>query len=107
MYNRYLSQEFNYGPIPQPTEDPPSPPPGGGGGRLGGLLGRLFPGERGEGNRVSQALSALLKNAGLQELDTGDLLLALIVLFLILEDGDDLELLIALGLMLALHLGEP
>ena len=115
MYNHYISGEADFGPIPhhqtaprQENDSPFSPPPRmGGTGRLSGLLGRLFQGESGDGGKVSQALSALLKNAGLAELDTGDILLALIVLFLILEDGDDLELLIALGLMLVFHLGEP
>ena len=115
MYNRYIPQEADYGPIPhrqtahrQENGPPPPPPPRKAGtGRLSGLLGRLFQGEQGDGSKVSQTLSSLLKNAGLAELDTGDLLLALIVLFLILEDGDDLELLIALGLMLVFHLGEP
>ena len=108
MYNHYISQDSSYGPIPHQQETPPPPPPRKvGNGRLSGLLGRLLQGEQGDGGKVGQALSSLLKSAGFQELDTGDILLALIVLFLILEDGDDLELLIALGLMLVFHLGEP
>ncbi len=75
---------------------------------MSGLLGGLLRGERGgHGAKTGQALSNLLGSVGLKELDTGDILLALIVLFLILEDGDDLELLIALGLMILLNLGEP
>ena len=103
MYNRYISQEASYGPIPSGHEPPPRS-----GNRLGGLLGGLLHGEgEGVGDKVHQTLSSLLQSVGLKELDTGDILLALIVLFLILEDGDDLELLIALGLMLVFHLGEP
>ena len=48
-----------------------------------------------------------MKNLGLKDMDTGDILLALIVLFLILEDGDDLDLVITLALMILLNLGEP
>lgn len=48
-------------------------------------------------------LSALLKGLKLDELDTGDVLLLLILLFLFLDDREDnLELLITLGLMLIL-----
>ena len=48
-------------------------------------------------------LSALLKGLKLDELDTGDVLLLLILLFLFLDDREDnLELLITLGLMLLL-----
>lgn len=48
-------------------------------------------------------LSGLLKGLKLEDLDTGDLLLLLILLFLFLE-GDDTELLITLGLLLVLGL---
>ena len=48
-------------------------------------------------------LSALLKGLKLDELDTGDVLLLLILLFLFLDDREDnLELLITLGRMLSL-----
>lgn len=48
-------------------------------------------------------LSQLLKGLKLEELDTGDVLLLLILLFLFLDDREDnLELLITLGLMLIL-----
>ena len=110
MYNRYISQHEDYGPIPPPRHEPPPPPPPSGGG-LGGLLKGLLHGDgdkdgAGIGDKVDQALRGLCGALGLKELDTGDILLALIVLLLILEDGDDLELFIALGLMLVLHLGE-
>ena len=116
MYNRYISQHEDYGPIPPPHREGASPPSPGGrsGGGLGGLLKGLLRTDGGRpedgarmGDKVDQAISALCKTLGLKELGTGDILLALIVLLLILEDGDDLELLIALGLMLVMHLGEP
>lgn len=53
--------------------------------------------------KKSGGLASLLKGLKLDELDTGDILLLLIMLFLFLE-GDDLELVITLGLMLLLSL---
>ena len=50
-------------------------------------------------------LAELLKSLKLDNLDSGDILLLLIVLFLLLE-GDNLELVIALGLVLIMGLGE-
>lgn len=106
MYNRYIPQEANYAPIPPSGRE--APPPSRANGGLSRLLGGLLQGDRdgAVGSKVGQTLSTLLGSVGLKELDTGDILLALIVLFLILEDGDDLELLIALGLMILLNLGE-
>lgn len=50
-----------------------------------------------------KGLSSLLKSLKLDDLDTGDVLLLLILLFLFLDDREDnLELLITLGLMLLL-----
>lgn len=46
-------------------------------------------------------LSGLLGKLKLDEIDTGDLLL-LVILFLLFKDGEDEELLIALGLLLIL-----
>lgn len=60
----------------------------------------------GAGEGLGQSASALLKRFHLDSLDTGDILLALIVLFLVLDDGDSLDLLIALGLMILFSLGE-
>lgn len=48
-------------------------------------------------------LTSLLKGLKLEKLDSGDILLLLIILFIFLE-GDDIELLIALGLFLVLGL---
>jgi hypothetical protein len=52
-----------------------------------------------------ESLSSLLKTLKLDNIDSGDLLLLLIILFLLVE-GDDLELVIALGLVLLMGLGE-
>lgn len=108
MYNRYISGQGHV-----PIDPPPQPEPTrkSGGGLLSGLLGRLGVGAggvgAGDGKQISQALSGLLKSLHLEHLDTGDILLGLIVLFLVLEDGDDLDLLITLGLTILLSLGEP
>ena len=61
-------------------------------------LGSLFSGKAGKG------LQGLLQNLKLENIDTGDVLLLLIVLYLLVE-GDDLELVIALGLVLLMGLG--
>ena len=54
---------------------------------------------------LSQLLDGLRKHISLENFDTGDILLVLIILFLYLE-GDNLELVITLGLMLLLGLGD-
>ncbi len=103
-YNRYIPDSDAHIPVDRPQgQGGPSPGPGKVTGLLSGLLGR----GGGEENRASQALSGLLKSLHLEHLDTGDILLGLIVLFLVLEDGDDLDLIITLGLTILLSLGEP
>lgn len=52
---------------------------------------------------ISQRFNGVLKQFSVDSLDTGDILLVLIILFLFLE-GDNLELVITLGLMLLLGL---
>lgn len=55
---------------------------------------------------LSQLLDGVLKHFSLENFDTGDILLVLIILFLYLESGDNLELVITLGLLLLLGLGD-
>lgn len=106
MYNRYIPRQLSYEPIP-PAGERGGPgegerrTAGTGRGILNGLLGSL-----GGGGSAGQGLSGLLKSLHLDDLDTGDILLALIVLLLILEDGDNLDLVITLGLMILFSLGE-
>ena len=99
MYNRYIPPEEEVwtpvqetppsaGPQPQGPKTPP----------LGGLSALLSGGEGG-------GLSGLLKSLHLEKLDSGDVLLLLIMLYLLVE-GDELELVIALGLTLIMGLGE-
>ena len=101
VYNRYIPTGSRYETASAGGGFSHAPSPSGPGQRRGGLsalLGSLGGGNGGEG--VSQALSGLLQKFHLEDLDTGDILLALIVLLLILEDGDNLDLIIALGLMI-------
>lgn len=105
MYNRYIPSGTSYERVPEekPTSSqnagrqrarpearrPPPPPPQKGAGPLEGITGWL---------------GGLLKNIHLEELDSGDILLVLILLFLFLESDDNLELVITLGLLLAFGL---
>lgn len=54
---------------------------------------------------ISSSLKGLISSLGLEKLDSGDLLLFLI-LMLLLKEGDDLEMMIALGLTLLMGLGD-
>lgn len=133
MYNRYIPKDTSYtrvteekAPVAetktaapeqnsaQPqrhargTVPPPRPAPGNckqGGFALPSFLrgkdglGTLFAGKDGAG------LTGLLKSLRMEEIDSGDILLMLILLYLLVE-GDDLDLVIALGLVLILGLGE-
>jgi len=55
---------------------------------------------------LSQVLDGVKKRFSLEKFDAGDILLVLIILFLYLEDGDNLELVITLGLLLLLGLDD-
>jgi len=52
-----------------------------------------------------EGLSGLLKTLHLDKIDSGDILLLLIMLYL-LKEGDDMDLVIALGLTLIMGLGD-
>ncbi len=79
MYNPYLPQSWAEREPASPSPPPPAP------------------------TSEKKGLGGLLKGLKLEELDTGDVLLLLILLFLFLDDREDnLELLITLGLMLIL-----
>lgn len=78
MYNPYLPQSWA-----RPERGSSAPPP--------------------TATSKKEGLAGLLKGLNLEELDTGDVLLLLILLFLFLDDRENnLELLITLGLMLIL-----
>lgn len=109
MYNRYvrnddgvykrIRSEPPHAPPQPPTREQPeheippsqcrSAPSGHASSPLGGIFGK------------DGLLSGILGKLKLDEIDTGDLLL-LVILFLLFRDGEDDELLIALGLLLIL-----
>lgn len=82
---------------PHPVQNRPAPKPGGPPPSKNDLAGEVT-------RALSQLLDGVLKHFSLENFDTGDILLVLIILFLYLE-GDNLELVITLGLMLLLGLG--
>jgi hypothetical protein len=100
LYNRYIPGDASYAPVSAQEEEaairrsaaplPESSP-------------RPAAKEEPADERKSDGLASLLKLLKLEELDTGDILLLLIMLFLFLE-GDDMELVITLGLILVLSL---
>ena len=118
MYNRYLddSEFLLLEPEPQPgapgrqTRDQnrpnqprpglnrPAPRPAGPSASKNDLIGEIT-------GALGQLLEGVRKHFSLENFDTGDILLVLIILFLYLE-GDNLELVITLGLMLLLGLGD-
>lgn len=123
MYNRYIPVENRYETVGTGRgEDgaktvhrgyhdggprghrPASEDPVRGKGGLGSIFGGLGDGL---GDGIGQTVDSLLRSFHLENIDTGDILLALIVLFLILEDGDNLDLIITLGLMILFSLGDP
>ena len=88
LYNRYIPNGTAYTRVTE-EDSVPNPPP------------RQEKPETQEEEK--KGLAGLLKGLKLEGLDTGDILLLLILLFLFLE-GDDMELVITLGLMLLLGL---
>lgn len=105
MYNRYIPAQNRYETVKNEAftgrKEEFERRAGGQWKPFGGAFGK----EQTEG--IGQAVSALLKRFHLEDIDTGDILLGLIILFLILEDGDNLDLIITLGLMILFSLGEP
>lgn len=112
MYNRYIPNGAVYTRVTMDDDEPRRPsraasPP------------RQEPRERPESSpqfRPSQnpaglldgaqsSFKSLISSLGLEKLDSGDLLLFLILL-LLLKEGDDLEMIIALGLTLLMGLGD-
>ncbi len=100
MYNRYIrGDDGRYERVPvdppppppgEPHGNPPPPPPGG----TGWSAPPPPPPNRG-------FLSGILDKLNLRAMDSGDLLL-LFLLFLLFREGEDEELLLALGLLLIL-----
>lgn len=108
MYNRYVRNDSGQyeriptqeAPPPPNGQNPPGEPPPGGGTQPpppGG--GWAPPPPRGSGKQG--ILSGLLGRLKLDHFDTSDLLL-LAIIYLLFREGEDEELLIALGLLLIL-----
>lgn len=102
MYNRYIPDGAVYTRVTVEEEEAPLREPAGhrrkGGSGLPPVGAGLLEGAQG-------SLKDLIASLGLEKLDSGDLLLFLILL-LILKEGDDLELVIVLGLTLLMSLGD-
>ncbi|MCC8122278.1 MAG: hypothetical protein LIO58_01880 [Oscillospiraceae bacterium] len=94
MYNRYIPNGSGFTRITE-DEDPPSGAPED--------PNRTAHSPEEPAQEKKGLLGGLLKGLKLEKLDTGDILLLLIILFIFL-DGDDTELLIALGLFLVMGL---
>lgn len=102
MYNRYIPEDMSYTPVdsfPPPEQSRGRSEPGGRSRQAPFRLPDFLTGKEGGG------LSGLLKTLRLDRLDSGDILLLLITLYLLVE-GDDIELVIALGLVLLMGFGE-
>lgn len=104
LYNRYIHNGSGYTRIPEEDAPPLQPP------RPAGPSSAPEEPPKEEENTApltrlaeKSGLGGLLKSLKLDKLDTGDILLLLILLFLFLE-GDDMELIITLGLLLLLGL---
>lgn len=101
MYNRYIPDSAPYRRISE--GDAPSFRPAGSrpSGRPQSSQGRTRkPGPTGPLDGITSLLSGLFKQFHLEDIDSGDILLVLILLFLFLESDDNLELVITLGLLL-------
>ena len=121
MYNRYIPEGGHY--VRISADEPASAhrreasrrPSGGSdasagqgtmpGGRLPDFAALLGLKKGTEGKENAGGLAGILNLLKLDRLDTGDILVLLILLFLFLE-GDNLELVITLALMLLLGLGD-
>lgn len=111
MYNRYIPQAAAFRPVsdepPRPTGGTDRPPrPTESSGRPPDFLNSLLK-KLNLNSNSNHELSELLRRFHLEKLDTGDILLALILLLMILEDGDHFDVIITLGLMLLFSLTEP
>lgn len=107
MYNRYIRNDNGqYQRVPVQDAPPPPPPPADeagfepefNAGPRGGYQASPPPPPPPNGKGI---LNGILEKFNIKDLDSGDLLL-LFILFLLLREGADEELLIALGLLLIL-----
>lgn len=105
MYNRYIPQEIEYVPIsPEPDRPKEEKMPFSIKNILSG--GIKSPGKEQWWEEGRDPLEGLLKSLKLEGVDSGDILLVLIILFLLLEGEDHWELVITLGLLLIMGLAD-
>lgn len=111
MYNRYIPQDEQYTWVQAEEDHTPNKQTASSasGERRGFQLPSFLSGQEGLsslfGEKGKNGLSSLLKSLHPENIDTGDILLLLIILYLLVE-GDDLDLVIALGLVLIIGLGD-
>lgn len=107
MYNRYIPQEVEDVPIspiaPEERESPPKKSPF--------SWKQLLSGEGSKPwkqlwSEEGDPLGSLLQSLKLEGVDSGDILLVLLILFLLIEGEDQWELIITLGLLLIMGLAE-
>ncbi len=100
MYNRYIPEDSSFTQIEESVSPPAPRNVSGPERRPSGIPFRLPDILMGK-----EGLSGLLKSLHLDKIDSGDVLLLLIMLYL-MKEGDDMELVIALGLTLIMGLGD-
>ena len=93
LYNHYIPEDIVFNKIPH------NDPGGSGSDRRQSSFFQFF----GQDKEKNAGLSGILKKLNLGDIDTGDILLFLILILLVLE-GDNWELVIILGLVLFLSL---
>ena len=114
MYNRYIPQDTTYVPLDQPEEkeqkagkkEDNSPPFSFKGLLSGGIPDKLKSILKGEGTESATSILDTIKAFHVGKLDSGDILIILIILFLLIEGEDQWELVITLGLLLIFGLME-
>ncbi len=106
MYNRYIPQEVDYIPVESETVHPTGQEKAPF--SLKNLLasGMKPPLQGSWWEEGRDPLNGLLQSLNLEGVDSGDILLVLIILFLLLEGDDNWELVITLGLLLILGLAD-
>ena len=112
MYNRYIPNGAVYTRVTM-DDDPPrrpereTPPPRSEAQERVQSPSRPYSNQSPSGllDGAQSSFKGLISSLGLEKLDSGDLLLFLILL-LLLKEGDDLEMIIALGLTLLMGLGD-
>lgn len=105
MYNRYIPDGAVYTRVTMEDGEPRREPARSHTGPREKVRPAPQPANMGLLEGAQSSLKNLVSSLGLEKLDSGDLLLFLILL-LLLKEGDDLEMILALGLTLLMGLGD-